>query len=135
MNAPKWLTWLGVLALLWNLMGLAAAMMDALSLGPPLPAEQAEFVAATPVWAIAGTWLAVGAGFAGSFALILRKGWAVAAFALSLAGLVMQDAWFAMNDIVATFGTTPLIMQGVVLLIAVALLWLAVSARNRGWLN
>jgi hypothetical protein len=135
MTAPKWLTWVSIIALLWNLMGLASAIMDAAGAGPPLTLEQATYASSIPVWATVGTWLAVAAGVAGSVCLWRRSRLAVPSFALSLAGVIMQDIWFAMSDVVTLFGVEVVILQGLVLVIAIALLWLAISARNKGWLR
>lgn len=43
----------------------------------------------TPFWAMAAWGLAVGAAFAGSLLLVLRRRWAVPAFIVSLVGLVI----------------------------------------------
>lgn len=135
-NPPKWFTPVAVVALLWNLLGAAALAMDAMADPAALTPAQQALVASTPLWAKIGSWVGVGAGALGSLGLVLRKGWAVPLLAVSLAGVVVQDVWlFGMADVAPAYGSAPLVMQGVVLLIAIALLWLARSARAKGWLN
>lgn len=134
--SPKWLVIVGVIALLWNLMGAAAVVADALTDRSTLTAAQQALAASMPVWAKAGSWIGVGAGVLGSLGLVLRKTWAVPVLGLSLAGIIAQDVWmFGMADVASAFGSTPLMMQGFVLAIAVALLWLAHSAKGKGWLG
>jgi hypothetical protein len=118
-------------------LGLAAVMANSFGGGGgPLPPEQAAYAAAIPSWAAIGSWIGVVAGVAGSFNLIVRSWLAVPAFALSLAGVIAQDLWmFVLSDAASVFGSAPMIMQGGVLLIAVALLWLAVTGRNHKWLG
>lgn len=134
--APKWLNWVVVIALLWNLLGFAALAMDSLQMGPPLTPEQAAYAAAVPIWAKAASWIAVGAGIAGCLLLLRRQTRAVLAFAVSLLALVVQDVqMFVVADAGTLFGSTPMVMQAMVALIAAFLLWLAVSGRRKGWLH
>jgi hypothetical protein len=135
MHSPKWLTFVGVAALAWNMMGLASAVMDSFGLGPALPPEQAAYAATVPLWAILGTWVAVVAGVVGSAGLIVRKAYAVPAFAASLIGVFLQDLWFMMSNITEVFGMVPVYLQALVLVIAIALLALSVSAKRKGWLR
>lgn len=134
--APKWLNWVAALALLWNLLGFAALAMDTLQMGPPLTPEQADYAAAVPIWAKAASWIAVGAGIAGCLLLFRRQVRAVVAFAVSLLALIVQNVqMFVMADTGALFGPTPMVMQAMVAIIAAVLLWLAISARSKGWLH
>jgi hypothetical protein len=75
-------------------------------------------------------------GALGCLAMILRKSWAVLLLWLSLLGVIAQDIWiFALapkSDLVngAVYG-----LQGLVMVIAIALVWLATRAKNNGWLG
>lgn len=135
-NPPKWFVPVAVVALLWNLIGLAAIAMDAMADPAALTPAQQALVASTPLWAKIGSWVGVGAGALGSLGLVLRKGWAVMLLTISFAGVIVQDVWlFLLADVGSAYGSAPLVMQGIVLLIAIGLVSLARSARAKGWLN
>ena len=133
---PKWFTPVAILALLWNLLGASAYLMD-VTISPEAvakmgDAEQAMY-ASRPVWFMAAYASAVWFGVAGSIALIWRKRWAQPLFVLSLLGLIAQDiALFSRpevrGDLVVIF------LQGLVLAIAVSLLLLARKGEREGWL-
>ena len=138
-TAPKWLTVVGVIALLWNLMGVAAIgadifMPDMMMAG--LTSTQRELAAMTPRWAQVGSMIAVGMGTLGAIGLIMRRAWAVPVFILSLAGVIVQDVWlFALSNTVDAYGNSIIAFQAGVMGIAILLIWLARGARGRGWLE
>lgn len=135
-NAPKWFIVVSVLALLWNLMGLAAILGDFMADPSMLNEAQRALHDATPIWATAASLGGVLAGTLGSLGLIMRKAWAAQALIVSLICVIVQDIWlFGMADVQAAYGQTPLILQGIVLVIAVALVWMAQSAKAKGWLR
>lgn len=135
-TAPKWFTAVSVIALLWNLMGLAAVFGDMFVDPSTLTDAQRALHDATPLWAVVASLGAVMTGSIGSLALILRKAWAALAMIVSLICVVVQDIWlFVLGDVQAVYGQVPLILQGLVLIIAVALVWLAKSAKSKGWLR
>jgi hypothetical protein len=136
---PKWFTPVAVVALLWNLFGCAAYIMD-VRLTPDdvakMSAAQQAMYAARPAWAIGATALAVWCGALGCVALLLRKGWAVPLFLVSLLGVIGQDVWlFALSGSVAQAGGAAIVLQGVVLVVAIALLLLARNAAARSWIG
>lgn len=138
-NPPKWFLPVCVLALLWNLAGLAAIIADA-RLSPAdiaaLPAAQQAMYAARPGWSVVASFAAVLGGTLGSIALLLRRNVAIPLFWVSLIGLLVQD--FALFFVVGrsvTLGVVPAVLQGLVLLIAVALLVLSRRARASGWFH
>lgn len=138
-TAPKWFLPLAIIALLWNLMGCAAylsdAMLSAADIAKMSDAEKA-MVAARPAWAIAGTAVAVWLGALGCLALILRKSWAVSLLWLSLLGVIVQDIWFfALAPKSDLIDGTVYGLQGFVLVIAISLVWLARKAKASGWLT
>jgi len=138
-QSPKWFMPVAIVALLWNLLGCAAYLSDVMlspeALAQLTPAQQAMY-AARPAWAVAATAIAVWFGAAGSLGLVLRKRWAVAVLAVSLAGVVVQDlALFVVSDAGAQAGAVAYAMQGFVLVVAVGLVLLARRAAAEGWLN
>lgn len=137
MNAPpKWLRSVAVAAVLWNLLGCLAFLSDVLMGADDvarLDATQRALHESRPAWAIAGTALAVLGGTLGSLGLALLRRWAVPLLAVSLAGVLLQDAGFALAGIWP--GAVVVGLQGFVLAVAVALLLIAMRARRRGWLR
>ena len=133
---PKWLMPVAVVALLWNLIGAAALAMNAAADPAALTPAQQALVDSTPLWAKIASWFGVGAGALGSLGLVLRQGWAAPVLLISLAGVIIQDVWmFVLADVAAVYGNVALVMQGIVLVIAIALLSLARGARAKGWLS
>lgn len=136
---PLWFTVVAAVALLWNLAGCAAYLSDVL-LTPDdvakMSAAQQAMYAARPAWSVGATALAVWGGALGCVALLLRKSWAVPLFLLSLLGVIGQDAWlFVMSGSVAQAGVSAFVLQGLVLVVAVALVMLARNAAARRWIG
>lgn len=135
---PAWFYVLAGLALLWNVAGLLAVVAD-LRLSAAdiaaLPPEQQAMYAARPLWSVVGSVVAVAAGTLASLLLLLRRRWAILLFGVSLVGVVVQDLGiFVVTRAAKTGDMTPLVLQSLVLVIAVALLLLARRARANGWL-
>jgi len=135
---PKWYMPAAVAALLWNLMGCAAYLAD-VTLSPDaiaaMSAAQQAVYAARPGWAVAATAIAVWGGAAGSLGLILRKRWAGPVLVVSLVGLVGQDlALFLLTDAGSLAGSTAMILQGLVFVIAIGLVVLSRKATSEGWI-
>jgi hypothetical protein len=133
--APKWFKPVAIVALLWNLMGCVALISD-LSLTPSdiaklSVAEQAMY-AARPAWAVGATGLGVIAGALGCVGLLLGKRWSLPLFVVSLLGVIAQDVFMFGGS--APIDSTAVILQGMVLVIAVALVLLARKAIGKGWL-
>jgi hypothetical protein len=135
---PSWFYIVAVLALLWNVAGLLAVVAD-LQLSAAdiaaLPPEQQAVYAARPLWSVIGSVVAVAAGTLGCLLLLMRKRWATLLLGLSLAGVVIQDLGiFVVARAAKTGDITPLVLQSLVLVIAVALLLFARRAHARAWL-
>lgn len=138
MNTPTWFKVVAVLALLWNLLGCLAFLSD-LRLTPEdlakLPEAQQALYAARPAWAVAATAAAVFGGVLGSVGLLLRSRWALAVFALSLLGILIQDlCLFVLADGARLAGPVVVVTQGAVLAIGIGLVLLARKGIARGWL-
>lgn len=137
-TAPKWFRPVAIVALLWNLLGCVAWLMD-VTLTPDdvarmSAAEQAMY-ASRPAWAVGATAVAVWGGALGCLGLILRKRWSRICLVLSLAGVIIQDiGLFGLTDAAVQAGPVALVLQGVVLLVAIGLVVLAHKAMRRGWI-
>ncbi len=135
--APKWFLPVAIVALLWNLLGCMAYLSDVMlkpeDIAKLTPTQQALY-AARPAWSVAATAIAVWAGAAGCLALILRRRWAKPLLLASLVGVIGQDiALFALSSARAQIGMTAIVLQGLVLVVAIALVLLARKANARGW--
>ena len=135
---PPWFTVLAVLALLWNLAGLFAVVAD-LRLSAAdiaaLPLDQQALYRARPGWSVVASVVAVVGGTLGCIGLLLRRRWAVPAFAASLVGVVVQDIGiFVVAGAASVAGLVPVVLQSVVVAIAIGLLLMARRAVARSWL-
>lgn len=96
----------GVLLLLWNLMGVAALFMqyglDPAEIAKTDPAAARAF-AAMPAWLWAVYALAVGAGTLGAISLLMKKALAATLFLASLVAVLVQFGY--------TLGATDLIAE------------------------
>lgn len=133
---PKWYMPVATTALLWNLMGCMAYLSDVMmspeAVAKLSAAEQAMY-AARPVWSVSATAIAVWLGAAGSFGLIIRKRWATPLLIASLLGVIGQDVSLFLLSGAPQVGPVALVLQGLVLVIAIALVLLARSASAKGW--
>lgn len=125
-------------ALLWNLLGLAMWYLQ-VSMTPEaiaaLPVEQRQVYEAAPPWVDIAFGVAVFGGVLGALGLLLRRRWAVALFALSLLGLLVQlVSVFTMTPALAVHGPSVLVRSGVLVLIALFLLWYSRRAAARRWI-
>ena len=121
--------------LVWNLIGLMFYYQQ-MTLTPEMlasmGAEIAAFMEATPVWANAGYAIAVNAGVLASIALLLRKSWAFPLFALSFAGVLVQDFdAFVLRDVVAVWGSSAYYVPSGVIVIGLIELWYSRSVADR----
>jgi hypothetical protein len=136
-QSPKWFLPVGIVALLWNLIGCAAYLADVM-MSPEalaqLTAAQQEMYAARPSWAVAATAIAVWFGAAGCVGLLMRKRWATPLFITSLAALIVQNVWLFLMSGVEQVDPVAVVLQACVLLIAVGLVLLGRRAAAQGWI-
>ncbi len=73
-------------------------------------------------------------GAVGCIGLIMRKRWAMPVLAVSLAGIIVQDiGLFLLTDAALETGAAAFVLQGLVLVIAIGLVFLGRKAREDGW--
>ena len=138
---PGFSYWIiGTVALLWNLLGVMAYVMQVSATPEQLAAaytpEQVELLIAIPAWATSMTAIATTFGVLGSILLLLRRKLSTPVFAISLVALIIQNIYsFGMTETLAVFGTTPLVIQSAVMLIAVFLVWYSRQAGAKGWMR
>ena len=136
--APRWFKPVVIAALLWNVLGcfmyLSDVMLTAADIAKMTPDQQALHNS-RPIWAVAAYALAVWGGLLGSIALLLKKRWATPVFAVSLAGVIVQDtALFGFTDAAKQGGAAVFILQGFVFVVCVALVQLSRKAVAAGWI-
>ncbi|GAB3509524.1 hypothetical protein MNQ95_09075 [Pseudoxanthomonas daejeonensis] len=136
---PKAYWWVAILALVWNLLGLAMffvqVTMDEARLATLAEAERQVFLA-TPPWVNVAFAFAVIGGVLGALCLLLRRRWAVPMFGVSLLALLVQFAGaYLVTPAWQAYGVAGLAMPVLLLVISLALLAYARRCRARGWLR
>lgn len=138
-QAPKWFTVVAIVALLWNVLGCIAFVLD-MRLTPEdvakLSEAQQALHAARPAWSVAATAIAVFGGALGCIGLLIRRRWALALLLLSLLGIIVQDVeLFVLSNGAALAGIGAVVLQAVVLLVGVLLVLLGRKGVARAWLS
>lgn len=136
---PVWFWVVAVLALVWNVVGVAMAWMQ-YSMTPDqvaqLPEVQRTLHEAMPGWLWAVDFVAVGAGLLGAVLLLMGKRLALPLFWLSLLAVVVLFGYclFPGRMIELMGAAQALPMPVLVTAIALFLVWFARKAIVRGWL-
>jgi hypothetical protein len=135
---PRWYWIVAGLALLWMLFGVLAFIMDPLTSDEMLAqmdTAQREVFEARPTWLFVVYGIAVFAGLAGTIGLLMRRRFAVLAFAISLAFVVLQFVYVLfVLDAIGRIGAAEAVPFPLVIMsIGAALLWLSLHARKRHW--
>ncbi|MDZ4729274.1 MAG: hypothetical protein SH820_04965 [Xanthomonadales bacterium] len=138
-SAPKWFTIFAILALLWNLLGVMAFVMQA-TMSPEalaaLPEAEQALYNNYPTWALVAFGVAVFGGALGSLLLALKKNVAGPVLLISLIGVLLQTGHsFFGAKAYEVYGPSSLIMPIMVVVIAIYLVMLAAKAKNNGWTN
>ncbi|WP_101927442.1 MULTISPECIES: hypothetical protein [Luteimonas] len=128
-----------LIALLWNLFGVLMFVLQ-MSVTPEqaalLPPAQQQINAAMPEWVLGVFGVAVVAGTAGAFGLLIARRWAVPLLLLSLVAVVVQlTASYLLTPVWALTGASGALLP-VLLVGVVGAVWLfARAAAGRGWLR
>lgn len=138
-KSPIWFWIVGVVALLWNGMGVYAYLDQALMSAEEfaaLPEVQQDLLTTQPVWVTAAFAIAVFAGLVASIAFLLRKQIAVRLFLVSLVAAIVQiSSYFVLDgymEFISAYGWT---MPALILLFAVGFWLIARHAANKGFLR
>lgn len=126
-RTPLWFTIVGVVALLWNLVGVCFYLGSVGVLGPPFVQEGQPV---SPSWVTAAYAIGVFGGAIGSLGLALHQRWARGLLWVSLVALIVDWGWVFVN-----FGSVALPLGLTVLVIAALLAWLANKGVAKGWLR
>ena len=138
-KSPIWFWIVGVVALLWNGMGVYAYLDQALMSAEEfaaLPEVQQDLLTTQPVWVTAAFAIAVFAGLVASIAFLLRKQIAVRLFLVSLVAAIVQiSSYFVLDgymEFISAYGWT---MPALILLFAVGFWLIARHAANKRFLR
>ena len=139
-NKPNTLFWIiGVIALIWNAMGVMAffgqLLMTEETLAALPEAEQALYQD-LPIWVTIAFTVAVFGGILGSIFMLLRKKIASTIFAISLLGVLVQMTYnnFISNTF-EVYGPGSVIMPIMVIVIGFFLVWYSRNSLAKGWLS
>lgn len=133
---------IGILALLWNIMGLfqfilAAFMQDIMleTYRETYTAQQMELFLNTPTWYYIVFGICTITGVAASIALLLKKKIAVPFFLVSLLSVfVVQGFWILATQAIALLGIEAVIMPMVVIVTSIFLYYYSKGAKQNNWL-
>ena len=130
---------ISIIALLWNLMGVAVYFMmmkmDPALLVETYNQEYADIFASKPAWATGAFAIAVFGGLLGCIGLILRKAWSKLLFIISLVGVIIHNIWGVMAGTLSHVTTFDKIMTIAVMAIAIFLIWFANKKTAEGVLT
>jgi hypothetical protein len=137
---PPWHLWaIGIVSLLWNAMGgvdYTMTHMNNAAWLAQMTQEQIAWINDFPVWATSFWALGVWGAVVGSILLLLRSGWAVPAFGVSLLGLIGSHVYQYTSSPPAGLNTASgTAFAAVLAIVAVALLWYARRMRKQGVLR
>ena len=135
-SPAKWYWWVAGVALIWNLLGVAAFFTQIATDPATLPDAQRIFYENMPAWATGGFAVAVFGGVLGCIALLMRRLWSLVMFVASVVGIVVQNCYsFLVGDGLTVFGPAAIVLPAITLAIGLALIGLARLAKKNGWLN
>ena len=138
-KVPLWFWIVGVLALLWNLMGVMAFIMQvtmSAETAAARPEAQRQYYESIPLWVMAAFVVAVFGGTLGCVLLLARRCQALVLFIASLFGVLAQFSYgiFVGNSL-EIFGRGALILPLLTIVIGILLIWFARMGRGRQWLT
>ena len=130
---------IGIVALIWNLMGVYAYLQDAYMSAEDLAALPAELQALyenVPAWVTGAYAIAVFGGTLACILLLMRKKLATTIFLVSLLGIIVQMSYsIFMSKALEVQGSIAIIMSVVVIVIGVFLLWYSKKQESVGILT
>lgn len=127
-----WHLWLiGAISLVWYLSGAITIMMAQHASLPGLTPDEAAYYAAKPLWQELVTDIGTLATVAGSLALLLRRAWAVQAFALAAVVILLMDIYELAAGTSRVYANNVAAVVTAIILVGVVLNWLYARAMQR----
>ena len=140
-DKPSTVFWvLGVVFLLWNLLGLFGYYTQVTMTTEVMQANfteaQQAWLTNEPAWATSAYAIAVTAGVIASVLMLLQKGLAFPVFILSFVAVLVQDFnAFVLSDWKTVWGNSALYLPAVVIVMCIVEIWYTRSAKTKGWLS
>lgn len=139
-NKPTTSFWvIGIVALIWNLMGVFAYLQQAYMTAEDLsalPIEEQALYENIPAWVTAAFALAVFGGALGCVLLLLRKKLATFVFIISFVSILAQMTYnLFMSKAMEVYGPGGMIMPVMVIVIGAYLIWYSKKMEAQGVLT
>ena len=136
---PRSFLIIGIVALLWNLLGVMSYIMQ-VTRSPTMFAGLSEAQLAVyesmPSWVTGAFAIAVFGGTLACVGLVVKKAWCVPVFLVSLVAIIVQFGyWLFGTDSIAVMGNEVFLMPALVTAVAVFLVWYSRGAKAKGWLS
>lgn len=130
---------IGIIALIWNLMGVFAYLQQAYMTVEDvtaLPLDEQALYDNIPAWVTAAFALAVFGGALGCILLLLRKKLATFVFIISFISILAQMTYnLLMSKAIEVYGPGGMIMPIMVIVIGAFLVWYSKKMQSNGILN
>ncbi len=138
-GTPRSFLVIGIVALLWNALGVFFYLME-VTRSPEALAQMAEaeraLIESLPSWVTGAYATAVFLGLLGCAGLLLKKAWGVTLFMVSLVAIVVQMGyWLFMTNSPEVYGSEVFVMPVIVTAIGAFLVWYSRAAKAKGWLS
>lgn len=139
-NKPNTGFWIiGVIALLWNAMGVFNFLGSTLlkdKMAKNYTAEEIALMDALPAWNDYVFGVAVIAGLLACLLFLMRKKMAVPLFLISLiAVLIQMGYWLFATDVMDVMGAVAVVMPMLVIVVSIFLYFYSKGAAAKGWLR
>lgn len=139
-NKPSNGFWIiGIVALIWNLMGVFAYLKQAYMTEEDLmalPAAEQALYENVPAWVTGAFAISVFGGALGCILLLMRKKLATSVFLISLIGIIVQMSHnLFMSKASEVYGPGGMIMPAMVIIIGLFLFWYAKKNTAAGILS
>ncbi len=126
-------------ALVWNLLGVIAFVMHMMmtpEMIGKLPLDQQAAYSNVPIWSTIAFAIAVFGSTLGCLFLLTKNSLAIPTLALSLGAILLQQYYnFVVINSIELLGASAVFMPVFVIIIAIALLYLSIKAKQQGWLQ
>lgn len=136
---PNWFKPALWAALIWNLLGVFAFIMQMMmtpEMISKLPLDQQAAYSNVPLWSTIAFAVAVFGGTLGCILLLAKNAFATPTFALSLVAIFIQQFYnFIVINSIKMLGISAVFMPILVIVIAFLLLYLSIKSKQQGWLN
>jgi hypothetical protein len=138
-GTPRSFLIIGIVALLWNVMGVVSYITQ-VTMSPEaltnMPEAEKALMESIPAWATGAFAIAVFGGVLACVGLLLKKAWCVPVFLVSLVAIFAQFTyWLFMTNSMEVYGMEVIGMPLVVTVIGIFLVWYSRDAKRKGWLS